>query len=300
MSALPSGPPLGWSRLRRSAHRRTDDRWLAEAWPRSRVLVIDRDTALATGDGLVLLDPDKAPEGERIFLGEDEDGTPYFAVLATLTELPGARRVTMREVGHELSDLESALLVTAIALANWHRRHRYSPHDGQLTTMAEAGWARIGEGGRMVWPRTDPAVIVLVHDGVPGPDGHCLLGHNAAWTSPGWVRRYSCFAGFVEAGESAESAVVREVAEEVGVTVHDLRYLGSQAWPYPGSLMLGFTAEADPEQPVRVDETEIASARWFSRAEVRAVLAGERDDFGLPMGSSIASFLVTEWVAGRA
>jgi NAD+ diphosphatase len=114
------------------------------------------------------------------------------------------------------------------------------------------------------------------------------------------VRRYSCLAGFVEAGESAESAVVREVAEEVGVRVARLRYKGSQAWPYPGSLMLGFTAEADPEQPVRVDETEIASARWFDRSEIRAVLAGERDDFGLPMGSSIAAFLVTEWLDGGA
>jgi NAD+ diphosphatase len=100
----------------------------------------------------------------------------------------------------------------------------------------------------------------------------------------------------VEAGESAEAAVVREVDEEVGVRVHRLRYRGSQAWPYPGSLMLGYTAEADPEQPVRVDETEIAAARWFARSEVRAVLAGERDDFGLPMGASIAHFLLAEWL----
>jgi NAD+ diphosphatase len=166
--------------------------------------------------------------------------------------------------------------------------------------LAEAGWARVGEGGRMVWPRTDPAVIVLVHDGLSGEDGHCLLGHNAAWTSPAWVRRYSCFAGFVEAGESAESAVVREVAEEAGIAVDQLRYLGSQAWPYPGSLMLGFTARADPAQPVQVDQAEITSARWFTRAEIRDVLVGDRDDFGLPMGSSIAHFLITEWVSGRA
>jgi len=297
---LPPTPPFAWSRLRRSAHRRTDDAWLAQAWPRSRVLVVDRDTALVTDDGLVLVDPEKAPDGDRMFLGEDDEDTPYFAVLAPLPDLPGTRRVTIREIGHELNDLESALLVTAIALANWHRRHRYSPHDGQPTTMAEAGWARIGEGGRMVWPRTDPAVIVLVHDGVPGPGGRCLLGHNAAWTSPGWLRRYSCFAGFIEAGESAESAVVREVAEEVAVAVDHLRYLGSQAWPYPGSLMLGFTARADPAQPVRVDEAEITSARWFTRTEIRDALVGDREDFGLPMGSSIAHFLITEWVAGRA
>ncbi len=232
---LPPTPPFAWSRLRRSAHRRTDDAWLAQAWPRSRVLVVDRDTALVTDDGLVLVDPEKAPDGDRMFLGEDDEDTPYFAVLAPLPDLPGTRRVTIREIGHELNDLESALLVTAIALANWHRRHRYSPHDGQPTTMAEAGWARIGEGGRMVWPRTDPAVIVLVHDGVPGPGGRCLLGHNA-----------------------------------------------------------------DPAQPVRVDEAEITSARWFTRTEIRDGLVGDREDFGLPMGSSIAHFLITEWVAGRA
>jgi len=106
-------------------------------------------------------------------------------------------------------------------------------------------------------------------------------------------------AGFVEAGESCEAAVVREVAEEVGVPVTRLRYVGSQAWPYPGSLMLGFMAEGDPNRPLCVDEAEISEARWFTRAEVRDVLEGRRDDFGLPMGSSIAHFLVAEWLAGR-
>jgi NAD+ diphosphatase len=299
-AVLPPTPPLGWSRLRRSAHRRTDDEWLADAWRRAQVLVVDRDTALATDDALVLVEAEKAPEGERLFLGEDEDGAVYFAVLAPIVDQPNTRRVTIREIGHELNDLESALLVTAIALANWHRRHRYSPFDGQPTRVAEAGWARVSEDGRMVWPRTDPAVIVLVHDGVPGDDGRCLLGHNSAWTSPGWQRRYSCLAGFVEAGESAESAVVREVAEEVGVAIDHLRYLGSQAWPYPGSLMLGFTAVGDPAAPLRPDRTEIAEARWFTRTEVRDALVGDRDDFGLPMGSSIALFLITEWLSGRA
>jgi NAD+ diphosphatase len=213
--------------------------------------------------------------------------------------LPGTRRATIRDVGNALSDLEGGLLTTAIALANWHVRQPYSPMDGQPTEVAEAGWARTGDTGGTVWPRTDPAVIVLVHDGLPGDEGRCLLGHNAAWTRPGWARRYSCLAGFVEAGESAEATVAREVAEEVGVCVSKLHYLGSQAWPYPGSLMLGFTAVADPNQTVRVDETEIASARWFTRTEIRAVVEGERDDFLLPLTSSIALFLILEWLAGR-
>jgi len=297
---LPATPPFGRTRLRRVAHRRTDAEWLAQAWQRGRILVIDRGAALARDGRLVFLPAGQAPDGERIFLGEDDDGTPYFAVLAPLADEPGTSQATIRDVGHPLDDLEGALLVTGIALANWHRGHRFSPYDGSPTTIAEAGWARVTEGGRLVWPRTDPAVIVLVHDAVPGDEGRCLLGHNVAWTGPDWVRRYSCLAGFVEAGESAESAVVREVAEEVGVLVSHLRYVASQAWPYPGSLMLGFTAEADPSLPVQVDEAEISAAQWFTRSEIRAVLDGRSDDFGLPMGSSIALFLITEWLAGRA
>ena len=293
-------PPLSRSALRRVAHRRTDADWLARAWQRSKVIVVEGVHALVRDDRLVFVGAAEAPEGERVFLGEDGEGTPYFAVFAPLSDVEGTVRSTIREIGDRLDDLEGGLLMTAVALSNWHARHRYSPMDGEPTTPIEGGWARAGAGGDTHWPRTDPAVIVLVHDGVPGDEGRCLLGHNAAWTGPAWVRRYSCLAGFVEAGESAESAVVREVAEEVGVRVARLRYKGSQAWPYPGSLMLGFSAEADPEQPVRVDETEIASARWFSRSEIRAVLAGERDDFGLPMGSSIAAFLVTEWLDGAA
>ncbi len=292
------------SGLHRQAHRRTDAQWLAAAWERAKVLVVDGGTeantasALLVGERLLLLDAGSAPAGERIFLGEDDDGTPYFAVMASVLDQEDARRVTVRDVGHLLSDLESGLFITAIALANWHSRHTFSPLDGGPTTMADAGWARVAANGRMTWPRTDPAVIVLVHDGVAGDEGRCLLGHNAAWTRPGWARRYSCLAGFVEAGESAEAAVIREVGEEVGVRVAQLRYSGSQAWPYPGSLMLGFHAVADPEQPVLPDLDEIAAARWFDRSEIRAVLAGERDDFGLPMASSIAHFLLIEWLDG--
>ncbi|WP_345628938.1 NAD(+) diphosphatase [Rugosimonospora acidiphila] len=286
--------------LQRVAHRRADEIWLADAWFRAKVLIVDGVNALYRDGHLMFVDAAGAPEGDRMFLGEDEAGTPYFAVLAPLPEVDGARRATAREIGHELDDLEGGLLLAAVALSNWHARHRFSPRDGQPTTPVDAGWARRGPAGDTHWPRTDPAVIMLVHDGTPGEQGRCLLGHNAAWTNPGWVRRFSCLAGFVEAGESAEAAVVREVGEEVGVRVNRLRYMGSQAWPYPGSLMLGFTAQADPEQPVQVDEAEIASARWFTRAEVRGVLSGERDDFGLPMASSIAHFLLTEWLAGRS
>ncbi len=199
------------------------------------------------------------------------------------------------------------ILVTAIALVNWHGRHGFSPETGRPLRIGEAGWSRVDEDGHQVWPRTDPAVIVLIHDGVAGDEGRCLLGHNAAWRPPpGQVRRYSCLAGFVEAGESAEAAVEREVFEEVGVRLTDIQYASSQPWPYPGSLMLGFYAIADPNAPLNLDPTEIAAARWFTRAEIRSVLqAGHATgsagaDFapvepGLPMASSIAYRLVRGW-----
>src|SRR5690606_38288004 len=152
---------------------------------------------------------------------------------------------------------------------------------------------------------------VLVHDGVAGPAGRCLLGHNARWAGrPGGPRFFSTPAGFVEPGESAEAAVVREVAEEVGVHVSDLRYAGSQAWPYPASLMLSFTGYADPGQPVRPDRTEIAEARWFPRTEIAALLSDRPDPGGapyaaappgatvaLPGPASIAQYLIRTWLS---
>ncbi|WFF01313.1 NAD(+) diphosphatase [Micromonospora sp. WMMD964] len=309
-----AAPPLARSTLDRAAHRRGDAQWLTEAWLRARVLLLD-----STDDGrtlartdtspptLVLFGASDAPAGSEstaMFLGVEPDGVPVFAVDAPLPAVPGTRAVNLREVGHLLADREAGIFTTALALLNWHIRHGYSTSTGAPTAMDEAGWSRVDRNGGRIWPRTDPAMIVLVHDGVDGPEGRCLLGNNAGWPGTPGGRRYSCLAGYVEPGESAEAAVLREVREEVGLGIEHIGYVGSQAWPFPGSLMLGFLATADPDDPVRVDPSEIAYARWFSRREIGAALAGETVDVGdgaqliLPPPSSIALFLIHRWLDG--
>jgi NAD+ diphosphatase len=295
-------PPLARGVIDRAAHRRTDRDWLDAAWLKARVVVIDDGHVLVQGDppALVLIDAASAPPGERYFLGLDGD-TVYFAVSADVVASGDIRRANLRQIGHKLSDLDSALFITAVGLANWHSRHPYSPLSGALTSVSDGGWTRVtADGEETLWPRTDPAVIMLVHDGVAGPDGSCLLGCNAAWPTLGDVRRYSTLAGFVEPGESAEMAVAREVFEEVSVTVSEIRYVASQPWPFPGSLMLGFHALAPVGSVIRADESEILEARWFTRREIASVLDGSSREFGLPFPASIAYFLITEWLAGRA
>jgi NAD+ diphosphatase len=306
----PGVPPLARTTLDRAARHRRDEGWLADAWKRGDVLVVDiahgggalvRDRA-GGGVELVLVESSAAPAGDRLFLGVDPDGTPLFGVDAPLPAIGGTRAATLRDVGHLLDDRDAGVFSAAAALANWHATHHYSPRSGQPTTVTEGGWVRVDANGRQMWPRTDPAMIVLIHDGVPGPAGRCLLGHNAAWPSTDGSRRFSTLAGFVEPGESAEAAVAREVLEEVGIRLRALHYEGSQAWPYPGSLMLGFTAVADRGQQITVDPEEIDEARWFTRTEIRQMMAGDYTDpesgvaMYLPMRASIALYLIERWL----
>ncbi|MFC7275575.1 NAD(+) diphosphatase [Paractinoplanes rhizophilus] len=307
-------PPLARSTLDRSALRRRDQAWLAEAWSRGLVLVVDPRGGRALvadrpdgGVGLVLLAAADAPEAERRFLGVDTDGTTLWTLTAPLPEVEGARAVTLRDVGHLLDARDAGLFTTAVALSNWHASHGFSPRTGLATTAAEAGWVRRDPDGNEMWPRTDPAMIVLVHDGVAGPDGRCLLGHNATWpVGPDGVIRFSCLAGYVEPGESAEAAVLREVAEEVGIPLTSLTYAGSQSWPFPGSLMLGFHATADPAAPIRLDPEEIDEAHWFTRDDIAKMIAGDFVHPGSgvrmspPMRSSIAYYLIETWLGGFA
>jgi len=257
------------------------------------VLLVEQGSALVRiqdSPALVLLSPAEAPEGERYLLGVDDDDVAYFAVDGPLPTIDGVEHGTLRRVGALLSDRDSGLLVHAVALQNWHSTHPYCPRCGARTNVADAGANRVcPNDGSEHFPRIDPAVIMLVHD----DDDRMLLARNPAWPD----RRVSILAGFVEPGESLEQAVAREVAEEVGLAVRDLRYLGSQPWPLPQSLMVGYFCRADGVQEVRVDEEEIAEARWYSRDELRAaVVAG---DILLPGKISIARHLIEHWYGGE-
>jgi NAD+ diphosphatase len=199
---------------------------------------------------------------------------------------PGLRPADLREAAALLNDRDAGLFTHAVALANWHATHTHCPRCGTPTVTVAAGHAqRCPVDGSEHFPRIDPAVIMLVTD----PDDRCLLARNRRWPE----RRVSILAGFVEPGESAEQAVAREVGEETGITVARVRYVGSQPWPMPQSLMLGFRASASGDLELRVDDDEIAEAHWFSRDELRSALASR--EILLPPPVSIAHRLIESW-----
>lgn len=260
-----------------------------------RVLTVDRHRNVpvegtAEGTRLMWDEQPGLPVG-AIFLGE-ADGVPYVAVRGeralTVSGRPVDRWAGLRDLATELGDLDAGLLVQAIGIVEWHERNRFSPLTGAATVIERAGWSqRDPSTGTEIFPRTDPAVIMLVHDGA----GNVVLGRQAVWP-PG---RFSILAGFVEPGESAEAAVAREVAEEVGLRVSDVRYVGSQPWPFPQSLMLGFVARAERAGELVLDPAEIEEARWFSRDQL---LAGE-GLAALPPAVSIARNILDRWLAGE-
>lgn len=282
--------------MNRSAHLRSDAAWLGAAWarPSSKVLVVENARALVAGDRLVWTTTGGAPDGERLFLGTPdggESGDAYFAVIAALPETPpeGTRSASLREVGAVLSADDAMLLAHASALEQWHVRHPRCPSCGGPTTASLGGHIRVCvDDGSEHYPRTDPAVIMLVTDDAD----RALLGHQPSWPQG----RMSTLAGYVEAGETLEAAVVREVAEEVGVVVDDVRYVESQPWPFPSSLMLAFTAHATSSD-LAVDGAEISEARWFSREELTACV--NDGSLRLPMRASVAFRLISRWYGGE-
>lgn len=291
---LPATPALSRATVDRDAATRDDPAALEAAWADARVLVVEDTAALVLEDDrprLVLTPSADAPDGERFYLGRDADG-PVFAVAGPVGRRLGARRLSLRDVGALLDDRDAGLLTHAVGLANWHATHRRCPRCGAPTEAVRGGSVRrCTEDGSDHFPRTDPAVIMLVHDGAD----RCVLGRQAIWPQG----RFSTLAGFVEPGESAEQAVVREVAEETGIACRDARYVGSQPWPFPASLMLGYTAVCDPDAVPRAADGELEEARWFTRDELRdAPQWGARGDgVQLPSPVSIAWLIITGWVA---
>lgn len=285
-SALLADLALARGGIDRRAEFRSDDEWLAQAWADERTWVLPvHDGMIAVDSPPARLRPirtsDVTADAERLLLGTDSAGTTWFAARMPV-EGPQAG---LREVGAELSGDEVALATTAIALDNWHGAHARCSRCGAITIPAQAGWVRrCPEEGSEHYPRTDPAVIVLVLD----EDDRALLGRQGRW-QPSW---FSTLAGFVEPGESAEAAVRREILEEAGVTVGAMTYLGSQPWPFPCSLMLGYHAWATSTDIV-VDGEEIVEARWFSREELAAACAS--GEVALPPAVSIARRLIERW-----
>ena len=236
-----------------------------------------------------------------VFLGL-ADETPWFALGLPNTDAPPdfAIRGTFKtpaDVVALLPGEEASLMAYARAMILWHQNHRHCGRCGAQTDMTEAGHSRTCTSpacGNRTFPRTDPVVITLITHRDKSGEEKCLLGRQAKFP-PGM---YSCVAGFVEAGETLEAAVRREAAEETGVVVGDVRYVASQPWPFPASLMLGFRADALTTEIHRDDE-ELEDCRWFSKADLRN--AGERDSNGpglkLPNRFAIARFLIEGWLA---
>jgi NAD+ diphosphatase len=226
------------------------------------------------------------------FLGLHDDRA-YFAVdlpaspdtvsdgLALLGEFQ-----ELRQVATLLATADAAILAHARAMAYWHQRHRYCGDCGSPTESREAGYLRVCSNpqcGQHHFPRSDPAIIVLVESG-----DRCLLGRKPSWPKG----LYSTIAGFVEPGESIEQAVIREVSEETGVRVGEIDYQSSQPWPFPSSLMLGFRATAaDPT--ISVDQNELQDAQWFTRGEIRSGLLEGR--MRLPTHISVSHRLIEGW-----
>ncbi|QKS17182.1 NAD(+) diphosphatase [Curtobacterium sp. Csp2] len=294
--------PLSRNELDRDAEFRTTpdlDRVLRDD-PATRWLPVHRGELLRETDGsLRFVRAEAVPEDAlTLYLGravadaaDAPAGTRFVAVLvddrtAAAIESDDDAWVSLRMFGTELSARDQGLAVEAVAMANWHAVHGFSPRTGSATEVVTGGWVRRDPEGHEHFPRTDAAIIV----GVTDADDRILLGSNAAWD----VDRYSLLAGFVEPGESLEDAVRREVWEESGVRVEEPEYLGSQPWPFPASLMVGFRARAVDGDPstARPDGVEILDVRWFSRDDVRE-RAG--DTLLLPGRTSIARAIIEEW-----
>ncbi|QZH75296.1 MAG: NAD(+) diphosphatase [Erythrobacter sp.] len=256
----------------------------------ARVMRLDGLVPVVEGNALTFAPLDTlAQDAELVFLGL-RDGAPLFAPVAPEGDLrPAYEMREGRAIIMSLAPRDLAIYAGARSLVDWHARHRFCANCGQPTAMSKGGWQRdCGSCKAQHFPRTDPVAIMLVEH-----EGALLLGRSNRFPP----RSYSALAGFIEPGESVEEAVAREVLEEAGVVVRDVRYVASQPWPFPSQLMLGCHAIADSRE-LAIDTTELEDARWFSRAEVAEALAKGRDaeSFVAPPPEAIAHTLLAWWL----
>jgi NAD+ diphosphatase len=306
--------PLARAVVDRASHLRSDEAELEKLWGRARILHFasgkfrvqthHRERPMEA-DGtaqhphlaqcLDLLDADQVAAlikstqftvGERFFLGLD-GYQPYFAWCGDAVDIDQFQQyATLRELGGDLSDLEIGLAVHAQALANWHHKHPRCSVCGEITKSVYGGSVRrCVSDATEHYPRNDPAISVLIKD----QRDRILLGRQKVWPQ----FRFSTFAGFVEPGESFEQCVVREVAEEAGVQVEEIRYLGSQPWPFPASLMIAFEAVATNPESARPDGEEIEEVLWLTRSELKDAI--RRNTLLLPPKISVARRMIEAW-----
>ena len=301
---LQSVPLLSRVGADRADKLRTDIEAATAGWASAALLRVDSRNQVLVAGGRVVLDAASAladkPPPDAVFLGRIEGGRHVWAVRGPLREPDDgalhAEVADLRRSGQLFDDTSAQLVSSALALLNWHDNARFSAVDGAPTKPVRCGWARVDPlTGREEFPRIDPAVICLVHDG----GERAVLARQTVWPP----RLFSLLAGFVEAGESFEVCVAREVREEIGLDVREVRYLGSQPWPFPRSLMVGFHAVGDPTEEFSFNDGEIAEARWFTRDRVRAALdAGDwssssTSELLLPGSISIARVIIESWAA---
>ena len=297
---------LNLSPIDRGSDLRTDAAKLEQLWKKAQIIQLVDARLSATNDALTFIDAravselsDSFVEGERFFLGiSRDDDQPYFAWRTTWINQPiddgsgdfekdkyqGFK--TLREVGGNLDAEDLTLAMHAVGLANWHENHTHCSKCGAQTVSNLGGSVRVCvEDSTQHHPRTDPAVIVLVRDA----DDRILLGHQPIWPE----KRFSTFAGFVETGESFEECVSREVFEEAGIYPSQVKYITSQPWPFPASIMIAFEAFAERPQDARPDGQEITAVRWLSRDEMKQTVAS--GEILLPPGISVARRMIESW-----
>ena len=276
--------------LDRADHLRGDPAALDRLRADARCLWLDARGQLAVDAGGQMQTARGAP-ADAVFLGVGA-GEAWFAALREQPYADDQAHLDLRSAAALWPAFAATVFAQARAVLHWRGSHRYCPACGNALSYSRGGWqGDCAACGRTEYPRSDPAVIVAVTDGE-----RLLLGRQ-----PGWpARRYSTLAGFVEPGESLEQTVTREVWEESRVRIKRARYLASQPWPFPGSLMLGFIADAEADIP-QTAQDELEDARWFSRDEVLAALQDDREDAPLRVSPpiSISRWLIERWAAGE-